>query len=827
MRERKLKWGGALTAMGLACAAPGLAHGQTEPVEPAAEPQIHPESPSGDIVVTARRVAERLQDVPISMTVFNQQQLNDRNILTGTDLAAYTPSMTVDNKYGAENTTFTIRGFSQEQRTTASVAVYFADVVSPRGGGSLPTGDGAGPGNFFDLQNVQVLKGPQGTLFGRNTTGGAVLLVPQKPKDTVEGFVEGSVGNYDMWRVQGVINLPLGDTARLRAGVDRQKRDGYLKNLSSVGPNAFNDIDYIAARISLVADLTPDLENYTIVSYALSENNGPLPKVDRCFVSAIPGGPLTCDQLAREAGSGPHTVSNDYADPTRRMEQWQIINTTTWLASDTLTIKNIASYSQLTNIIRGNGFGTNWIIPETFLGRPTGDLAGTSVPFVTLFETAGLATSDQYTFSEELQFQGKIGGDRLVWQAGGYFEMSKPLGLYGNQNPVLLSCTDPANYQCSDDLGRLFGIEGRLGSQTRQVSQTSYRNLAIYGQATYSLTEQLSFTGGLRYTWDRARSTASQVVYRYPTANEPIGFCNSPLVRDPRLPITSPDDCLEQFRASSSAPTWVLDVQYRPDPDAMIYAKYARGYRQGSTNPSAAAGFNTFGPEKVDTYEVGTKFTFSGAIRGYLNLAAFYSDFSEQQLSVAFSCSTSCVAPNTGIVNVGKSRIYGAEVEAHLTPFDGFTLDASYAYLNSRLNSLAPVILVPGSPYDIVDYSSVVGSELPLTPKHKGTVTATYHLPLPNEIGDVSIGATYTYTDKIRVSSASPRGILPAYSLFNLNVSWHSVMGAPVDISAFVTNLTNKVYYSSIQDLPSAGFTSYYIGEPRMIGARLRYRFGS
>ena len=779
----------------------------------------------GDIVVTARRVSERLQDVPISMTVFSQEQLSQRNIVSGADLATYTPSLTVDNKYGAENVTFTVRGFSQEQRTTASVAVYFADVVTPRGGGSVPTGDGAGPGNFFDLQNVQVLKGPQGTLFGRNTTGGAVLLVPQRPKMEWGGYVEGSYGSHDMKRLQAVINAPLGDSAALRIGVDRMKRDGYLRNLSSVGPSRFADIDYVAARASLLVGLSPELENYTIASYAFSENNGPLPKVTHCLPGAIPGGPLTCDQLAREAGAGRYAVTNDYADPTRKMEQWQVINTTTWQASDTLTIKNIASYAQLTNIIRGNGFGPNWLIPSTFLGRPTGPLAGTPVSFVTLFETAGLATSDQSTFSEELQFQGRTRDGRFTWQAGAYLEISKPLGLYGNQNPVLLNCSDPVRFQCTDVLGRLLGMEGLLGSQTRQVSQTSYRNAAAYGQATYKLTETLSLTAGLRYTWDRARSSSSQVVYRYPAANTRVGYCNSPLVRNPRLPITSPEQCLENFRASSSAPTWLIDLEYKPTPDTLLYAKYSRGYRQGSTNPSAAAGYNIFGPEKVDTYELGAKQTFNGSVRGYLNVAAFYNDFSDQQLSVALSCSTSCVAPNTGIVNVGKSRIYGAEVEMRLVPFAGLSLDGSYAYLNSRLQSLAPVALVPGSPYDVVEYSAGIGSDLPLTPRHKGTVTATYTLPLPPSVGNVSLGATYTYTDRIRISGASSRGILPAYSLLNLNLEWRSVGGSPIDFSAFATNVTNKGYYTSVQDIASGGFTSYFLGEPRMYGARVRYAF--
>ena len=143
-----------------------------------------------EIIVTARRTEERLQDVPISITVYNQQQISNRNITNAADLATFTPSLSANTNFGQENSSFAIRGFTQDAGTQPSVATYFADVVAPRG----PTqgtqaGDGAGPGSFFDLQNIQVLKGPQGTLFGRNTTGGAVLFVPQKPTSEFGGYV--------------------------------------------------------------------------------------------------------------------------------------------------------------------------------------------------------------------------------------------------------------------------------------------------------------------------------------------------------------------------------------------------------------------------------------------------------------------------------------------------------------------------------------------------------------------------------------------------------------------------------------------------------------
>ena len=212
---------------------------------------------ASDIVVTARRIEERLQDVPISITVFSQEQLTNRNIASSTDLAAYTPSLAVNSRYGPDKSSFAIRGFSQDLNTLPSVGVYFAEVVAPRLNSNITSGNGAGPGSMFDLQNVQVLKGPQGTLFGRNTTGGSILLVPRRPTDKLEGYVEGTYGNYDAMRVQAVLNIPLADTFKVRLGVERYKRDGYLRNVSGIGPDDFNDVNYFAARLSILAAAPP------------------------------------------------------------------------------------------------------------------------------------------------------------------------------------------------------------------------------------------------------------------------------------------------------------------------------------------------------------------------------------------------------------------------------------------------------------------------------------------------------------------------------------------------------------------------------------------
>jgi iron complex outermembrane receptor protein len=203
----------------------------------------------------------------------------------------------------------------------------------------------------MDLQNVQVLKGPQGTLFGRNTTGGAVLLVPQKPTDRLEGYVEASAGDYGMWRGLGVLNVPLSDTFKVRLGVDRNKRDGYMKNHSGLGADSYNDVDYFYGRLSIVADLTPDLENYVVASYSNSFAHGYASRMAVCnpntvvpdqlnrqtfqplTYKAMPGttlltGRSACDQMARQdaRGDGPLDVEVSNPNPYVKLRVWQVIN---------------------------------------------------------------------------------------------------------------------------------------------------------------------------------------------------------------------------------------------------------------------------------------------------------------------------------------------------------------------------------------------------------------------------------------------------------------------------------------------------------------------
>jgi iron complex outermembrane receptor protein len=800
----------------------------------------------GDIVVTARRTEERLQDVPISITVFNQQQLSERNVVNAGDLATYTPSLSANSNFGTENTTFAIRGFAQDIGTLPSVGTYFAEVVTPRGASNgIAAGDGALPGSFFDLQNVQVLKGPQGTLFGRNTTGGAVLLVPQKPTDKLEGFVEGTYGNYDTKRVQAAINIPLADTFKVRLGVDRMKRDGYLKNQSGIGPDAFNDVDYTAVRLSVVADLTPDLENYLIASYVHSDTNGPLNKL--VAVNPAQGlGAFFASSLARQ-GTGFYNVMNPLANPSSKIDQWQVINTTTWRASDNITVKNIASYAEYKQTMNAGQFG---VVGDT--APLTGGALNYQFPFTTITAPPGLNTANQYTFTDEIQLQGKSSDGKLNWQVGGYAEISNPLGLVGSQSPFLASCTDSATFQCSDPIG-LLSYAGALraganpatlapihvGAVNYTVGETSFKDFGTYAQATYALTDQLKVTGGIRYTWDKQRNTSSRLTYApaYPPASGL--FPSLPGQPNPRCtdPTAALPGCSVTLRQESNKPTWLIDVDYNFTPDVLLYGKYARGYRSATIAPNVSAPLNLVAPEKVDSYEVGLKTSFRGTVRGTFNLAAFYNDFSNQQLQVGFNAVTGSGQASTAApVNADKSKIYGLEAEGTLNPFEGLNLSVSYTYLKTEITRI-PDFSIYNDPNFTLAAPFEEGDAEVLSPKHKVTVSGRYTLPLDESIGKISFGANYTYRTKMLVNyidrenpdpAIAAFSTLPSVGLLNLNAGWESIAGSPIDLAFFATNVTKKKYYSYAAGLgsPQVGFETASVGEPRMYGVRLKYSFG-
>lgn len=790
-----------------------------------------------EIIVTARRVEESLQDVPISISVLSTEQIADRNIVVASDLATYTPSLSVNQRYGAEKATFAIRGFNQDQSTAPTVGVYFADVVGVRAQGGTTSGNTVGAGSFTDLQNVQVLKGPQGTLFGRNTTGGAVLLVPKKPTDEFGGYIEGSAGDYDLRRVQGALNVPIGDSFRIRMAVDANEREGYMRNRSGVGPDDYNDVNYIYGRLGLVADLTPNLENYLVAHYSDSDTNGYAARMILCDPAAVGTRAITarasCDQIARHNARGDDRFDVDVSnpDPFINIKTWQIINTTTWRASDALTIKNIASYGEFRETGRFNLYSDNFAVsnPAPVLGIPSLPplTAGTRFQYIQLDETPGADAASQSTATEELQLQGTLADGRFNWVAGGYLEFSRPIGWNSNRTGIYLDCTSPADLACTNPIF--------IGVISNSRTQFDFDNHGVFAQGSYNFTDQWALTIGGRYTFDKIKATGESTRIQLLSGGRTLQFCNDTFrFKDPgstRKVVTDPSPCHFDIETDSDEPTWLVDLDYKPTQDVLVYAKYARGYRQGGISLTNI-GIETWDPEQVDAYEIGTKTSFvADAASGYFNIAAFYNDFTDQQIFAA-TIARPEVAGQAGaaaIINAGKSTIQGIEIDSSIKLFDSLRFDLGYTYLDTELKEIVVPTLPADSPFIGLLPTAVKGAPLTLSPEHRVTLSATYTLPLDGSFGELSLGATYVYTDEQIANASVPAavGVIPQTDLLNLNVNWDGVFGSPVDAAFFMTNVTDEIFpLSTGGGWTSAGFGDILLGQPRMYGFRLRYSFG-
>jgi iron complex outermembrane receptor protein len=787
------------------------------------------------VVVTARRVAERLQDVPISITVFNQQQLDAHNVANSADLAKYTPSLSVITGFNTDRATFAIRGFDQVTGTDPAVGTFFADVPALRSATTLiPGGDGAGPGFFFDLANVQVLKGPQGTLFGINTTGGDVMLVPQKPTNELGGYIQGGLGNYNYHEAEGVLNVPVNDNLQLRFGIQHKDRDGYLTNLSGIGPENFNDLNYTAVRASAVWDLTNNLENYTIFSYVNSDRTGDAFVLTAAsanpalgFFGILFGAPgLAQLDYDKAHNFGFYDFQQNATSARSALREWQIINRTTWMQSDNLTIENIASYGQLWSIyIAASGQNLNTSNIPAFLGVPGG------YPFF-FFSTSNptnLPTSNQDTLTDEFRLSGEALDNQLKWQAGSFSEFSNPLSVAGGEAAIVASCANTATFQCTDPLAAAFHVP--VATVSKNVNRTWYRDEGLYAQGTYAITAELKLTSGFRYTWDSQKWDVTNINFAVPAA--PAYGLGAPSC----IAYTGHDaNCSRQLSQSSSAPTWLVDLEYLPTSDYLFYAKYSRGYRAGVVNPAVVPPFTSVKPETLDAYEIGAKTSFDGVVPGSFDIAAFDNEFSNQQLQLNFNPLPGTGLPPTAApINAGQSRTWGIEAGLHINPFEGFVLSADYTYLNARIVSI-PNFAGQGAGLYNITSSFAAGQPIPLAPDNKYVLGATYTLPLPERIGKVSVGTTFVHTDRQFVAPAnlfvpSPAiqstAYLQATNLLDFDIEWQEIAGRPFDLTFFATNVTNQHYYTYTSGTGPDGIETQFVGAPAMFGARLRYNFAS
>jgi iron complex outermembrane recepter protein len=726
-----------------------------------------------DIVVVARRRVELAQTVPISITAIAADKLERNDIVTDADILRNISSVGVQTTF-ADSTFIGIRG----QEGKGKVVTYLDEVPIPSTGVNETNGIGVGgPAMFYDMENVEVLKGPQGTLFGKNTTGGAVLFQTKMPAPEFGGSISAGYGNYNSRYVTPVLNVPLvSDVLLLRVAATLTQRDGLTQVLGTPGhPNGL-DLDNRNAnsvRATLTAKPNENIQNDLMFDYMRNKNNGSaliLVAINPGLLGGLIGSlyPKLPAYLAEQQSLGPRTGIPISVDPGYYARFWTGTDTFRYMVSDNLTLKNIANYTEF-NVYQ---FATNG--------------SGTPYPII---DNNGYITADvNRQVSEELQLQGNSLQGKLAWTVGAFYLKQIP----------------PSSYSIAENT--VFGTpsynEFRSGDESK----------ALFAQGTYdlsSLIERLKFTVGARYTWDSFFDAVREGL-------------PAPGVCPPALRATLPNAdalCTQTGAGANSAPTWTLGLEYQLQPQSLAYIMSHRGYHEGGVNPGfEGQAFGLYQPEYVTDLEVGYKSDWHiGAMPIRTNVAAYNQWYTNIQAETLEPSGVELVY----IVRNGPHAIIsGVEFEGDIEPLKGLTFGLTMSYLNSNYTYAG---LTPA------DAATLQNEILFDRPRWKSTLSGTYHLPISDKLGAVGVSADWNYQSTTGLVKEIPSlfDTQPGYGVVDLSLNWNHVGGKPIEISAYTNNALNKLYATGSYALTSVlGTSALHYGEPRMFGARIKYSWG-
>lgn len=757
----------------------------------------------GDIVVTARRQSERLQSTPVAVTALTSETLQQTQIQDAVDLQRVTPSLSIQT--GGPSVSglvfLSIRGQNNQNPGTANdptVATYLDGVYIPR--------PSQGQTDFNDLERIEVLRGPQGTLFGRNTTGGALNIITAQPTDRFELLAKAEVGNYDYRSISGTVNVPITDALAARVTGAFRDRSGYAHN-DALDRDADDNRSYFTrAKLRYEGagfDLTLSGDYNRLTDKGQKVG---LVAFNPAVFTALPGGAAVVPILNRyiqTKDSWYTTNGTGYVLPTVTPAGTAIFNAlpagVRQLYSEKPQNKVIAyGFAATANVELNDDFAIKSITAYRY-SNSTGlvDTDGTPVPLLTTRSGYG---SKQ--FSEELQLTGKI-GDRFNFILGGY---------YGSED----------GYESS--VSQTFGFIPAPRFITENFADVKNVSKGLFGQGYYKLAEGVRLAGGLRWTWD----------------DRDVVLHNKTRLGDPATCSVAQKDpgsvCDQTQKASFDYPAWTLGIDYQASPNAFFYAKTSGAAKSGGWNVRAGS-LPAFSPEKLKDVEAGTKLDwFDRRLR--TNATVFYSWTKgvQRQLGTLFNGQ-----PTQYLINAGNTRIYGAEFEITAVPWTGMELAGNLSLLRGHYENgtFIETQVVNGAPVR-VDRS---GEPLPQLPRQQFTISATQRVPA--SFGTFNIHADYSYISSQLITpvtaapnaSAATQAVfatqnaltrVPGYGLLNGRVGLQ-LDDPAVEIYVFGRNLLAKKYTSRVfADLytQGLGFIQRTVGDPFTFGAGVTYRFG-
>lgn len=788
-----------LTCCGLlsAAALPAAASAQSGQDSPAEAERGEPSSVLGNIIVTANKRDENVQDVPISISAFSGDQLAALGVTDTTGITQQVPGLQV-NQWSPNLTIFNLRGVSQNNFTDnleAPVAVYFDNAYM----GSI---NGIS-GQIYDIERVEVLRGPQGTLFGRNATGGLIHYLSRRADDDGwNGYAEGTYGRFDNVALEGAVGGAVAPGVRVRAAGRYETADGYVRSRDTdaaaglVGSGQdLGGRDGWAGRITAQADLGP---NATIdLWYKHAEDNDVATGgyvFDNCDFLA--NGYCSVDQYGLGNGSGGviNGITGEPASPfehfgerrgflDRRVDIYQA--DLTWDIADQLTLTSITNYTDL----------------EKRYGED-----GDAIPVLVInFDT----TNAYRQFSQELRLSGE--SSLLRWQAGAYFldiDMDGTIALQGA--PVLGVALDANGDAVDPTVLQSYAIRSK--------------NWSVFGQADWLLTDRLTLTTGLRYSQD----------------DKSMDYLA--ILTDPEV---APDATIASSAAFETDVPGVNDIDYgdwaarvvlsyEPNPDLLVFASWNRGIKGGNWSLGADVIAENFkhGEETLNSFEAGFKSTLAnGTLR--LNGTLFHYIFDDYQ---AFA-----LTGGVPFVTNSDARATGAELEVFWSPSPRFDAILGGAWETSSVDQVrgpgeqfGPEFF-PGAPdaeycsnqggFFFCDYPEdfITDAEFPNAPRFSFNYLLRYNVDVA--AGNAAFQVDGAWFDDQYLEVTNGRSSLQrAYNVTNASVMYtHD--GSGVSLQGWVRNVFDREYRSYTLNLGILGTTSFF-APPRTYGVTLRVPFG-
>ncbi len=701
---------------------------------------------SGDIIVSARRRDESLLEVPIAVSTFSGETLEAQGAPDITALQRQTPNLTLQVARGSNSTLIAfIRGVGQQDPLWGfepGVGLYVDDVYVARPQGAVL--------DIFDVERIEILRGPQGTLYGRNTIGGAIKYVTKRLGNEFSGNVRATYGSYNQIDLVGSVSVPLGENFAVGGAVAWLQRDGYGTNLTT-GAEHY-DKDVLAGRLSAEFD-NGDLFVRVAADRTEDKSN------PRHGTRLTGNGGLA----AFEPTDSVYDTRAGLGDENSVMTQG--VSLTGELAlSDTLTLKSITAYRD------GR---TDTLI----------DFDNTPGP---VLDIPAYYEDDQLTQEIQLTYE----GDRLQGVVGVFYLDGRAEGAFDT-------------------------IIGNANLTTYTAGRVDTKSIAFFGDFSYDLTDQFKLSAGLRWTKDKKEATVLRQDY-LGIGSPAFGNPNAIFFRT-RTDYTN-DRSFEKF-------TPRVSLSYQPNEDLNLYASWGRGFKSGGFDMRGDAIFipstvNGYEPETIDSWELGMKGAFLDRTL-FINAAAFYSDYKDQQVTVQ----AVQPPPNVGVAsvvdNAGQAEIYGFELEVRAVPTDNLQLNLAFGYIHAEYKEFLTFIAGGTTPVDVADQRVFQN-----TPEFVINANATWSNPL--------FGGTLAITPAVALRSEQsmfeiPNALLdqPATVIVDASVNWTSGDDR-FTIGVHGRNLTDEKYRVGGYNFPGAllgnSIIGYY-GPPRTVAVTAGVKF--